>query len=117
MKVCGDTELAGGQSRGTWFDSKICYKITGQVTALDCKSSLNTNCRIGLAVRGFESLPTHTMQSSPNGMASPFRGEIMRVQFPYSAPDTDVAQLARATDSYSVGHWFEPNHRYKVFEI
>ena len=57
------------------------------------------------------------MQSSPNGMASPFQGEIMRVQFPYSAPDTDVAQLARATDSYSVGHWFEPNHRYKVFEI
>ena len=60
MKVCGDTELAGEQSRGTWFDSKICYKITGQVTALDCKSSLNTNCRIGLAVRGFESLPAHT---------------------------------------------------------
>ena len=91
--------------------------FNGQVTALDCKSSLNTNCRIGLAVRGFESLPAHTMQSSPNGMASPFQGEIMRVQFPYSAPDTDVAQLARATDSYSVGHWFEPNHRYKVVEI
>ena len=53
--------------------------FNGQVTALDCKSSLNTNCRIGLAVRGFESLPTHTMQSSPNGMASPFQGEIMRV--------------------------------------
>ena len=34
----------------------------GQVTALDCKSSLNTNCRIGLAVRGFESLPTHKME-------------------------------------------------------
>ena len=25
MKVCGDTELAGEKSRGTWFDSKICY--------------------------------------------------------------------------------------------
>lgn len=34
----------------------------GQVTALDCKSSLNTNCRIGLAVRGFKSLPTHKME-------------------------------------------------------
>ena len=34
--------------------------FNGQVTALDCKSSLNTNCRIGLAVRGFESLPAHT---------------------------------------------------------
>lgn len=34
--------------------------FNGQVTALDCKSSLITNCRIGLAVRGFESLPAHT---------------------------------------------------------
>lgn len=36
--------------------------FNGQVTALDCKSSLITNCRIGLAVRGFESLPAHKME-------------------------------------------------------
>ena len=45
-------------------------------------------------------------------MASHFQCEITRVGIPPSALNTVVARVARATDSYPVGHWFKSSQRY-----
>lgn len=41
-----------------------------RITALDCKSNLFTNRRIGIAVGGFESLSSHKQAYNYNGRSS-----------------------------------------------
>ena len=54
-----DSNMCNIQNRLSNTGSHHKIGIIGKITALDCKSSLNTNCRIGLAVGGFESLSSH----------------------------------------------------------